>query len=517
MRKQILLVIIASFAAALSPPSIAAQATPPVSVVEQATAMRDRGDLAGAARILEMHVASFPEDGTASRLLAHTRYWLKDVTGATTLYDAGLALHPHDTAARLDYARMLMETGSDARAIALLEPLRTAPGVQSRVSTMLGTMAYWRGDLSAAARHFELALETDPADADARRQLGEIRSLSTPWLALLGGGHSDDQPITGYSGGAEAGWFVTPLTSMSVRLDQLRFDTDFQPSLTATLGEGRLTHYSATLHTEIKLAAGAVRRSFGSNESDWTGRASVRLRLPRQFFAEGRAERSPYFHTVASLITPIMIRSAAAVVGVDHSRGWLGEAAVQIQSFPDTNTIGSAHAWLLAPVARGRTAELQIGYAFSSQNAESSRFVLSRPIQLVIPADPTFNTDGVYAPYYTPDNLRSHSALAGLTLRPSSSSTVRVNGAYGFSASQNLPYLARVAGIPSGAVTVERFTARQSFSPWNVRGSIEQGLGERIAIAAHAEHSKTAFYAVSAAGLRLMYRFSAGLSRSESF
>lgn len=308
MRKQILLVIIASFAAALSPPSIAAQATRPPSAVEQAIALRDRGDLAGAAKILEMHVASFPEDGTASRLLAQARYWLKDVAGATALYNAGLTLHPHDTAARLDYARMLMETGSGARAIALLDPLRTAPDVQSRVSTMLGTVAYWRGD-SAQRPATSSSLETDPADADARRQLDEIRSLSTPWLTLLSGVHSDDQPVTGYSGGAEAGWFVTPLTSISARLDQLRFDTDFQPSLTTTLGEGRLTHYSAGLRTDIKLAAGAVRRSFESNESDWTGRALVRVRLPQQFFAEARGERSPYFHTVASLVTPIMIRS----------------------------------------------------------------------------------------------------------------------------------------------------------------------------------------------------------------
>lgn len=511
MTKQILSAIIAASVIGLSPSRVIAQTAAAPSAVEQAIASRDRGDLAAAAQLLQSHLSIFPDDGNAARLLAQIRYWLKDVAGATTLYDAALSRHPHDTSARLDYARMLMETRSDARAIALLEPFRNAPAVESRVATMLGTIAYWRGDLSAAARYFGAALRANPTDADAQRQLDEIRSLSAPWLSLMSGAHTDDQPLRGYSLAGEAGYFVRPLTSVGARIAQLGFDLGDEPgpgpSANFTLAEGRFSHYAPSLRAEVRLAAGATRRARGSPSSEWTGRAAIRLRLPSHIFAEANAERAPYFHTLASLSTPVINRSGGAVLGIDDPRGWLGEVAVQIRSFPDTNTVSSSHAWMLAPLLSRRSAVLQFGYAFTRQNADSSRYVLARPVQVAPPGDPAFNLAGLYAPYYTPDDLQSHAALAAITLRPSSSSTFRMNGSYAFSASQNLPYFERPGSIPIGGGSIRRSTVRQDFSPFSARASFEHNLSERTSFFARAEHVKTAFYSISTAGLNLTYRF----------
>jgi|GEM_PF-2052426 len=519
MLKLILTVVGASIGLVFSPVSVSSQTGTPPSAVEQANALRDRGDIAAAARLLESHVASYPGDGNAARLLAQTRYWLKDIAGATALYDAALSRHPHDTATRLDYAQMLMETRRDSRAITILSPLRNAPAVEARVASMLGTIAYWRGDLSGASRQFQVALRANPGDANARRQLDEIRSLSAPWLGFTSTGHTDDQPLGAYSVGGEAGWFAAPLTSLSARVDQLQFepgsDAVIGSALTITQAEGRLSHHAAGLRTDISLAGGAIRRSAGSPSSDWTGRGALRLHLARHLFAEARAERAPYLHTLASLTTPVMTNLAAATFGLDDPRGWLGETALRLQSFPDDNTVRSAHAWLLAPVIRSQKAQLQIGYAFARQDSDSSRYVLARPVQLVPPGDPAFSIAGVYAPYYTPDDLQSHSALAGITLRPSAASTIRVNGSYAFSASQDVPYFERLGSIPVGGVTIRRATVRQNFSPWTARASIEQRVSERASLGAHAEHSKTAFYSATTAGLRVTYRPIAARSRSE--
>jgi cytochrome c-type biogenesis protein CcmH/NrfG len=53
-----------------------------VSAVAEAVALRDRGEMREAASRLRAHLAQFPDDGDAARLLAQTLYWLRNVAGA---------------------------------------------------------------------------------------------------------------------------------------------------------------------------------------------------------------------------------------------------------------------------------------------------------------------------------------------------------------------------------------------------------------------------------------------------
>jgi hypothetical protein len=49
--------------------------------------------------------------GEPARLLAQTLYWLKDIVGARAVYETALRRHPEDSTLRLQYGRMLAETG----------------------------------------------------------------------------------------------------------------------------------------------------------------------------------------------------------------------------------------------------------------------------------------------------------------------------------------------------------------------------------------------------------------------
>ena len=51
------------------------------SAVAEAMSRRDSGDFKGAVAVLQAHLASYPEDGDALRLLAETLYWQKDFAG----------------------------------------------------------------------------------------------------------------------------------------------------------------------------------------------------------------------------------------------------------------------------------------------------------------------------------------------------------------------------------------------------------------------------------------------------
>ena len=468
--------------------------------IAQAQRLRDAGNFAAAADLLRAQIAQNPSDGEAARLLAQTLYWLKDIPGARAAYDTALAQHPEDTTLRLQYARMLAETGEHTRARGLLTPLVDNGATRAEAETVLGMIDYWEGDLSGARNFFTSALQANPNQEEARRQLQEIRSSTAPWFRLSSNVWRDNQPLDWVAGGIEAGWFVTPLTQLTARVQPTQY---WSNALTQTAGlvEFGVTHYVPAAHLETELAAGAVRRSQGFDAWDWTGRAALGFRLPRHVTLRTRFEHTPYFQTISSLTTPVMVNTVTALLHFGDVRGWLGEAAYQHQMYPDNNAIQIAYGWLLAPIVHRKAVEIQAGYAFGDSNADSGRFVLADPVQPYLPGDPRFNLAGIYSPYFTPLHQVVHSALASFTLGPASKTNFRVDGSYGFHATDDAPFFSVVGG-PAALSTYPR-----TFSPWNVRASLNVKLREDLTLEPNAEMGRTVFYSWVAAGLRLTYHF----------
>jgi tetratricopeptide (TPR) repeat protein len=185
--------------------------------VSEALARRDRGDLPGAIGILRARVQEAPDDATARRLLAQTLYWNQEFAAAREHYERGVALHAGDHQLRIEYARMLVETGDAPRARSVLEPVLASPRAAA-AHTLLGTLEYWRGDWTRASRHFRAAIAADSMASDARQRLSEIESATTPWIRAALEYTSDNQPLRAMSPVAETGAYLTPLWSAGVRV-----------------------------------------------------------------------------------------------------------------------------------------------------------------------------------------------------------------------------------------------------------------------------------------------------------
>ncbi len=461
-RVCVLLVLVALMWAA---PAIAMPQAGSQDVVAQAQRLRDAGQFAAAAELLQRQLALDPGNGDLARLLAQTLYWLKDIDGARRTYDAALVRHPDDFTLRLQYARMLADTGAHAHARRLLTPLLANPATRADAESLLGLLAYWGGDLREAQRRFTTAVHLDPGQAEAAGHLRDIGIVTAPWVSASAGVWHDDQPLDRFTPGLEAGWFATPLTTLVARAQPVRYRADGR----STAGDGfdlSVSHVAAAARIETALTAGAIRRSFGDETWDWTGRASIGLRLPRQVTIRAQAERTPYFATTASLRTPIMVETVAAIVDWgDDVRGWLGEAALQRHAYPDGNTARTAYGWVLAPLVRRDDVSLQGGYGVSFSDATESRLT---------PA-------GRYDPYYTPDNLERHSLLAAVSLGGGRPATLRLDA----------------------SVVVH---ASDDASPWRVRASLPVAIGARVTIEPRAEAGHTVFYSWRAASLHLTYR-----------
>jgi tetratricopeptide (TPR) repeat protein len=480
----------------------AAQGVVPIDTMSVASRLRDARDFAGATSMLRAFLAHHPENGDAARLLVETLYWQKDEAGAREVAESSLSKHPEDTSLRLLYGRILFETGQDHRAREVLEPVLGGAS-RGRADALLGQLAYWKGDLSQARRRFADALRADPAQPDARKQLGEILVITAPWLHVSPYASHDDQPINALGGTVDGGIFATPLTTVMLRVEPRVFRLDDSATRTVSSGELALASYIASAHTEVEIAGGGLLRSFGVR-SDWSGRAGLGFRLPVGIALRARAERAPYLFTEASLSTPVMTSTGTAMLDWASAGGWLGQAAVQQQRYPDANRTNTVYAWLLAPIVHDSAVHFQIGYAFTTQNALQSRFVLAHPTQPFAPSDPRYDFSGRYVPYYTPLNLIEHSALAAMMLRLGHAVIIRSSGSYGFRATDDAIVF---AATPGSGAAVTRTSVGRSFSPWSARASLECVASSGMTLGLAGDFMRTAFYSAATLRTQLTYRF----------
>jgi tetratricopeptide (TPR) repeat protein len=463
--------------------------SPPDSVAE-AVRLRDAREFAAAAELLARHLASHPDDAEAARLLAQTLYWMGDRPAAEARYDAALLRWPNDPWLRLDYGRMLLETGRARRAAAVVEPLRGGGPGAAGAEALLATAAYWGGDLTAAARGFRRALRLDPGQAEARRHLAEIEALAAPWVRIGSEHRGDSQPMQRSTLAVEAGWHLTPLRTVAARAEPQGFQAGGATSAFAL--EASVHDYWPALRTGLDVAAGIVRRGAGPGDA-WTGRLALDVRAPRGVAVRAAAERAQYTWTLASVAEPVLTETASAGLAWNDPAGWMGEAGYALQRFPDDNRVGSAHAWVLAPLLRAGGARLSAGYGFGAQDARESRFAPA-----VGRAAGGAGTEGVYTPYYTPEQVVSHSALGALALPLGGGARLYLDGSYGFRAREQAP-------VPGQAGTVS--FAERGFTPRRARGALRAAPAPGVTLALEGERSRTAFYTLTTLGASATYRF----------
>jgi tetratricopeptide (TPR) repeat protein len=505
MRAIRLIALLCFCAVAIGPSTLRSQDQTPVDARAAASRLRDSGDLAGAVSVLRAHLTTNPDDGDALRLLAETLYWQRNFVESREVSERALVLHPDDTALRLQYARMLLETGFPARAREVLSGL-TSASTAGRADAILATLAYWNGDLVEADRLAALSIAAGDSDSAIRRIHADIAVLTAPWLGVTPSYQHDDQPINRSSVTTEAGWFPLASTSVSIHAQGLRFQLGDTATRTAELAELALSHYVAAARMELALSAGAVARSFGAS-SDVIGSAGVAWRLPIHVKFGVRAQRTAYFETESSLSQSVMTAGGDVYAHLDHPRGWLGEAAYKYQRYPDANSSTGGYAWLLAPLVHSPDLNLRAGYAGSVETSASSRFNLTNPNQPFLPGDSRFDLTGSYQPYYTPIDLQIHSAVAAVEARLGPAVTFNANGSFAFHATETHPVLVVVTTVSPATATVQRLSYARSFNPWDAHASLQFKPGEDLRLVASGYLFRTGFYSASGASAALVYSF----------
>ena len=494
-------------------------------VLEEASRLRDSQQFTAAITLLRRHLGDHADDTRAARMLAETLYWVGDIAAARAVYEEAERRHPSDAMLRLEHARMLVQLNAQRQARTRLLTLRDTEETAADAEALLGKLAYWGGDLSAARSHFQRVLQHRPDHRDAARGLADIREATVPWLQTGMRSYDDDQPVARLSMFGVAGAYVTPLHSVSVEAELDRSTTDIVRSGSAVTGVLRSYWPALRLRTEV---GGGVRRGEPLPSPEAVGRVSVGVRLSPQLTATLAVEREPYLRTFASYLEPVTVDSARARLDWDTRGGWLGQIAYSGQRYPDENEGSSASAWILAPLSRGERAQLRAGYAFVWEDTRESRY---EPLPDSTPEEQPRNpssraprvlpngrirpgprrpstTDvvGYYAPYYTPIGVRAHSVAAAVAVQPTSHLTVRFNGSYGVHAREERPFLSYSSGS-GGTLTLQSGFYTRRYHPLMARGVTEATVGHGVSLQVEVEHQRTAFWRGTQISAGLRYRF----------
>jgi hypothetical protein len=500
--------IVTAFGAILGVPSAARSQG--YDLVERARRLENAGEYWAAASTLRAHLWNHPDDAHVRWPLGRLLYWLGDPEAALAELDRARVALPDEAWLHIDRARILMDFVQVDSARAALELARSLapPGgsVETEAWALLGTLWYWEGEYSRAARLFEEALQREPDRTGAREQLGAIRSTMRPWVQLGLGVVDDNQPYGSLSATVVAGRYLTPLWTMAAGVTPRGFDA---PGV-GTAAEGWVRLAGSVPVRRIAASASVGRTwqsSLAGDDGAWIGDLTVERRLESGVRVRLRGWAQRYLWTLASADTLVLTRGLELALDAAAAPTWAGEVVLRREILPGSNTIGTAYAWGLAPVRPG----LRVGYAFSWQDSEESRWVPAPPDPdppgpgrgRGPPVGGTGASTGWYAPYFTPLDTYIHSALVELR-RDVGSGTARLNVSRGIWARERAPSL-QATGM--GAAAPQTVFIPRRFTPWSVTGTVELPVGCCLVVRAEAERGRTAFYRMTRVTAGLVYRF----------
>lgn len=411
-----------------------------------------------------------------------------------------------DTTA-LQRARELRTEGAHDAAARLIRRYLVDHPEQASVRWLLAETLYWAGEYRAARRELARALRTAPLPDGARELWRDLDRLWAPRVSVSGGLVDDNQPLDVGRGTVEADVPLGPRVRVLARGTPLRLDARETGSVGVFEGRLGLEADWPDVPVRTRLEGGAAR---WSERSGFVGLAAVEVGLPAGFELRSRARRWNYRHTATVLDTALFVETGGVRLARSDPTGWSGQVGGRVDRFPgdagrDDNLVRHAWAWILAPLwSRGRNA-IRVGYAFRYADADESTFA-------TIPAGtpgsggggggsgagpgggsppgggPTSGPVTGYDPYYTPEEVREHSALVALQAAPAAGVLLSLSGAAGLDAREEAPALAGTDGALE-------FGARD-YTPWRAGGSVSVQPGAEWHLGAGVEYREDAFFEI---------------------
>ena len=439
-------------------------------------------------------------DVNALRLHAQVLYWMKDFKEAKNIYERALYSFPENANVKLEYGRLLYQLQKFYKAGKLLNDYLATDSSNVEAHQMLAYINLWTGHMTNAKKEAVWIKNHEPENNEAAYILNQVAFYTAPYIKLQGLIYSDDQPIQRQGFEPEAGvyksWWLSPYIKTSLN----NFDADKQYKTSWTEFGNKISLAPAKL--QIESSIGYFQ---GSNfNGDITWKVKLTQKISSSVSLDASTEKAPYQYTLASIKTPFLYQLSEAGLSLDNKNHWLGRIAFHNQGFDDGNNCYTAYFWLLAPIIHKNDFSIKAGYAFSYANSEWNTFQPKQPIAMPLVLNK--EVDGIYEPYFTPNEQTIHSLLASVYIPFSKTAGFSSNLNAGISAHASQPDLV-VSRNGVGPLFIKKTYEDFQYNPIDFSGELHFKLSSNLFFNANYNYKSLIFFKAHTVNVQLKYLF----------
>ncbi len=467
--------------------------------------LKGKGKYRDSYKLLKLYYKSHDADFNTTWLFAQVSYLSKHLKRSKQLYKKAALAQTSNYYLKLDYANTLVNLADYNKALPLLNDYKNYDPTNIKAELGLAKVYLAQGNFELVEKNIRLILAQEPGNADALVLLDQLHLAKASSLKIKGAYTIDSQPLQTITPAAEVDVYLHPEATLKLNLQTPLF---IRSGLLQNAQWLQLGDVSSFRKSGFQLAfdAGGVKQPYG-NKISWTANLELKKTFFKHLVLQAQAERKPYYYTISSLDTVIMVTRASAYAEWNDQNSFNGHIGFEYNGFVNKNYVIGGGGWIFSPPLKVSVLEFRIGYAYSYSTAKQNKFVPEKTLaEILNPYDASAPITGIYSPYFTPDNISSHAALASIIAHPTKNFDIGFNANVGFYATASTPYF-YLDTNQTGATVIAKNYATEKFYPMEFSAYVLLRITKKISLKADYAYRKTYFYTSNSAGVGLKINF----------
>ena len=456
-------------------------------------------------RLLKRYYKNHSADFNTTWLYAQVAYLNKHFKKSKKLYKKAIAEQAGNYYLKLDYANTLVNIADYNEALPLLNTYHSYDSTNIKLHLNLARIYLAQGNYPLAQKEIEAVFKQDATNADAKALSEQLQQAPASYVKIKGNYNIDSQPLQTITPAVEAGIYLHPEATLKLNLQTPLFIGNGSLQNAQWLQVGDVSSFKKA-GFQLSFDAGIVKQPF-ENKISWTANLELKKILLKHLELQAQAGRKPYYYTLSSLDTIIMVTRVSAYAGWNDLSTVNGRLFFEYNGFAGKNYILGGGGWVFTPPLKVSVFEFRIGYAYSFSTSKDNKFTPEKTLtQILTNYDPTAGITGIYDPYFTPDNMSIHSALASVLIHPVKVLDIGFNANVGFYATALTPYFF-LDKNQGGETFINEGYATEKFYPMEFSVYGLWHITKKINLKADYTYRKTYFYTSTSVGLGLTINF----------
>ncbi len=467
--------------------------------------LKTSGSIKQAFALLKSYYKNHSADFNTTWLYAQTAYTNNRFKLSKKLYQKAAEAQPANYYLKLDYASTLVNIADFKQAKPILAAYKSYDSTNTKLLVDLAKIDLAQGNYNGAQKEANTVLTKEPGNTDALAVLDQLNFAKASWVKVKANYNIDSQPLQTITPALEAGIYLHPAATLKLNLQTPVFINNgiLKNAQWFQVGDQSAFHKAGF---QLAFDAGIIKQPF-ENKISWTVNLELKQLLLKHLVLQAEAERKPYYYTISSLDTLVMVNRFSAYAEWNDLNSWNGRIAFEFNQFNDKNYTLGGNAWVFTPPLKVSVLEARIGYAYSFNTAKNNRFVPEKTLaQILNPYDATAAITGVYDPYFTPNNMQVHAALISITIHPVKIFDIGFNANVGFYANTLNPYFYLNKDANNNTYIAKDYS-KEKFTPMEFSAYALVRITKKISLKADYTYRKTYFYTSNSAGLGLKINF----------